>query len=279
MLKLMYITNNPVVAIIAQKYGVDRIWIDLEYKGKEERQKGLNSVKSKHSVQDIRNIAPLLDSSKLLVRINPWGDDSREEIEEVINAGADIIMLPMWKSQIEVKAFLSAVNNRIPVILLLETREAVECLDEVLELNGINEIHIGLNDLHLSYGYNFIFEPLANGLVEYIATKCKKAGITYGFGGIAGIGKGALLAEKIIMEHYRLGSSIAILSRSFCDVESIGDFSKMEKIFSDNIKALKAYESTMSNCTEEDFQTNKIDVIKCIKAIASVSKERIMHAD
>ena len=44
-LKLMYITNNPKVALIAQKYGVSRIWIDLETFGKEERQKGINSVK------------------------------------------------------------------------------------------------------------------------------------------------------------------------------------------------------------------------------------------
>ena len=29
-LKLMYITNNSDVALIAEKYGVDRIWIDLE---------------------------------------------------------------------------------------------------------------------------------------------------------------------------------------------------------------------------------------------------------
>ena len=39
MLKLMYITNNPQIALIAQKYGVDRIWVDLETLGKEERQK------------------------------------------------------------------------------------------------------------------------------------------------------------------------------------------------------------------------------------------------
>lgn len=38
-LKLMYITNNPEVAEIAQNYGVDRIWIDMEYKGKDERQR------------------------------------------------------------------------------------------------------------------------------------------------------------------------------------------------------------------------------------------------
>ena len=44
-LKTMFITNNIEVAKIAQKYGVDRIWIDLEVLGKEERQKGLQNVK------------------------------------------------------------------------------------------------------------------------------------------------------------------------------------------------------------------------------------------
>ena len=37
-LVLFYITNRPDVAIIAEKYGVDRIWIDLERLGKEERE-------------------------------------------------------------------------------------------------------------------------------------------------------------------------------------------------------------------------------------------------
>ena len=62
-LKLMYITNNPKVALIAQKYGVSRIWIDLETFGKEERQKGINSVKSHHSLNDIKVIAPLLNEA------------------------------------------------------------------------------------------------------------------------------------------------------------------------------------------------------------------------
>ncbi len=38
-LVLFYITNQPEIALIAEKYGVDRIWIDLEYLGKENRQK------------------------------------------------------------------------------------------------------------------------------------------------------------------------------------------------------------------------------------------------
>jgi len=37
-LTLMYITNNPVTAKIAQEAGVDRIWVDMEYIGKNERQ-------------------------------------------------------------------------------------------------------------------------------------------------------------------------------------------------------------------------------------------------
>ena len=41
-LELMYITNSPEVALIAEKNGVDRIWIDLETLGKEERQKNLS---------------------------------------------------------------------------------------------------------------------------------------------------------------------------------------------------------------------------------------------
>ena len=53
-LKLMYITNDLPVALIAQKYGVDRVWIDLETLGKEERQKNRDSVKSHHTVEDIR---------------------------------------------------------------------------------------------------------------------------------------------------------------------------------------------------------------------------------
>ena len=92
-LTLMYITNSPEVAEVAEKCGVDRIWIDLETLGKEERQKGMNTVKSQHCVGDIRKIKPLLKKAELLVRVNPWNGESEEEINRVIAAGADIIML------------------------------------------------------------------------------------------------------------------------------------------------------------------------------------------
>ena len=71
-LSLMYITNNPKVALIAEKVGVERIWVDLETLGKEERQKNMNAVLSYHTVEDVRTIAKVLTKSELLVRVNPW---------------------------------------------------------------------------------------------------------------------------------------------------------------------------------------------------------------
>lgn len=268
-LKLMYITNNPQIALIAENNGVDRICVDLETLGKEERQKGINSVKSKHTILDISIISKTLTTSEMLVRVNPWNINSILEINKVIQAGAKIIMLPMWKNVIEVKSFISAVEGRVKIVLLLETKEAVECLDEILSLSGVDEIHIGLNDLHISYGMTFMFELLANGTVEKLCKKIQKTGIPYGFGGIAKIGEGLLPAEKIIMEHYRLGSTRAILSRSFCDVTSIERIEEVERIFHLNMKTLREYELSLRNVAEEDFYTNKVAVAECVDQIVS----------
>lgn len=273
-LKLMYITNRPDVALVAEKYGVDRIWIDLETLGKKERQKGLNSVKSNHTVEDIRTIKPLLSTSEVLVRINPWHENSVQEINAVVSAGADIIMLPMWKTVAEVTSFLSAVNGRCKTTLLLETKEAVECLDIVLANGGMDEIHIGLNDLHLSYGMTFMFELLANGIVEMLCKKMKEKGIPYGFGGIARLRTGDLPAENVIMEHYRLGSTRAILSRSFCDVLKLNDIKKIKKVFADNMADLRNYEEKISVSTKDEFEENRKWVVNKVKQIVEKKREK-----
>ena len=267
----MYITNNPKIALIAEKYGVDRIWIDLETLGKEERQKGLNTVKSKHTIDDIREIKPLLTTSQLLVRVNPWNVCSIKEIDDVISAGADIVMLPMWKTSQEVENFVRAVDGRCKTTLLLETKEAVECLDDVLQLGGIDEIHIGLNDLHLSYKLDFMFELLTNGTVEKLTKKIRKAGLPYGFGGIARIGSGDLPAEKIIIEHYRLQSTRAILSRSFCNTEVVSDLKEIERLFKENMRVLREYEMTIGKTT--DFISNEKEIKRIVENIVNKKKE------
>lgn len=268
MLKLMYITNDIEVAKIAEKNGVDRIFVDLETIGKEERQKNMDTVKSKHTISDVKNIKDNLSKSQLLVRVNPINPDSKDEIDKVIKNGADIIMLPYFKTVEEVKMFLKYVNKRANTCLLLETPEAVEVIDEILQLEGIDEIHIGLNDLHLGYKKKFMFELITDGTVEELCNKFKQAGIKYGFGGIAALRQGILPAEMIIKEHYRVGSTMAILSRSFCNTDKEKNLDIIGNIFETEVRNIRIFELEIKSHLDY-FIDNKKEIDKIVESIVS----------
>lgn len=216
-MKLLYISNNIDEIKKVDKIGVDFIFIDLEINGKKERQGHLDTFISNHNIEDVKKVKSILRNSKLLVRINPINEKSKEEINKVVEYGADIVMLPMFKTKEEVEKFVSSINKRAKVCLLLETSEAFFRIDEILSVQGIDYIHIGLNDLHLSLGLDFMFECLAGDFMEHLVSKIAKKEIEFGIGGIARIGEGELPAEIILKEHIRLGSKMAILSRTFRD--------------------------------------------------------------
>ena len=73
-LNLMYITNKPPVAQIAELVGINWIFIDMEFIGKHSRQGGLDTVQNRHTVEDIKNIRKVISKAKLLVRVNPLHD-------------------------------------------------------------------------------------------------------------------------------------------------------------------------------------------------------------
>lgn len=254
-LKLMYITNRPDVALIAEKNGVDRIFVDMEYIGKDARQGKLDSVKNHHTVEDVKRIREVITQAELLVRVNPIHEASEtcisteDEIDAVIAAGADIVMLPFFKTLTEVQHFLKAVHGRCRTMLLLETPEAVQILDSILSLKGIDEIHIGINDLSIGYGKKFMFELLTDGTVERLCRKLQAAGKFYGFGGIASLGRGLVPAELIIREHYWLGSRMAILSRSFCNVDKFADLDAIEEIFFRGVREIRTLEKECASHT------------------------------
>ena len=271
-LKLMYITNRPEIAQIAETAGVDRIFIDIEHIGKAERQGGMDTVQSHHVLEDVKRIADAITTAELLVRVNPIHDktetelSSEEEIDTAIRYGADIIMLPYFKTTEEVMRFLAAVDGRVKTMLLFETPEAVACADEILALNGIDFVHIGLNDLSLGYGMKFLFEPLINGTVEALCEKFREHGIPYGFGGIASLGKGAIPAEMIIKEHYRLGSTCAILSRSFCNTDEITHMGVIGTTFVDGMREIRALEAECEICLDY-YTNNKKELDAAVKTI------------
>lgn len=247
-LKLMYITNRPDVALIAEQAGVDRIFIDMEYIGKADRQGGMDSVQNHHTTEDVKTIRAVLTKAELLVRVNPIHDasshygSSEEEIQSVIDAGADILMLPYFKTVEEVRRFVSCVNGRAKTMLLLETPEAAALVEQIAAVPGVDEIHIGINDLSLGYGKSFMFELLADGTVEKLCMKLKRSGVRYGFGGVAAIGTGMLPAEAILKEHYRLGSSMVILSRAFCNTGTETNIDYIREKFDVGVRSIRSFE-------------------------------------
>lgn len=270
---LMYITNRPDVAKIAQDAGVDRVWVDLEYKGKEERQAGMNTVKSKHTVEDVKALRAVVDKSDLMVRVNPLDDESEDEINKVIEAGADYIMLPMFKTKAEVERFISLVGGRAKTMLLLETKEAEECIEEYVGLPGIDEIHIGLNDLHLAHKMTFMFELVANGTVEKLAKILKAHNVRFGFGGFARIGYGILPAEMILTQHYAVGSEMAILSRGFCDANAKENIEEVRADFIEGVNNIRLKEKEILSYSKEQFDSNfegiKEKVAQIVESIRS----------
>lgn len=274
MLKLMYITNKPEVALIAESAGVDWIFLDMEFIGKDARQGGLDTVQNHHTFDDVRRIKAAVKKAEVMVRVNPIHDalsdypSSKEEIDATIAAGADILMLPYFKTIEEVKSFINLVDRRAKTLLLLETVEAAELLDDILEIPGIDMIHIGLNDMHLELGMKFMFELLANGTVEKLGNKIKSKGIPFGFGGIATLDGGALPGSMVLKEHVRLGSSMVIVSRSFCNTDIVTDLDEVKRIFDSGIAGLRALENEASNADASYLEENRKGVLAAVNKIA-----------
>lgn len=212
MFKYIFITNSPEVGRAVEQAGVSRIFVDLEINGKFDRQGHLNTVISRHNIDDVAHVKASLASAELLVRLNPLHEGTQKEVDEAIEAGATIIMQPMFYTVDEVLEFGRCIDGRVRFMPLVETASALKEIDSIAALDCVDELHIGLNDLHLDLGLRFMFEPVASGLIEQSLQKVEKP---CGFGGIARVGQGDVPGELVMAEHVRLGSSGVILSRAF----------------------------------------------------------------
>lgn len=219
-LHLMLMTKDPELARLAIDAGVDRIFVDLEIRGKAERQAGRNTIISGHTVSDVHDVRRAIGAADLMARVDPPHRGTAQDVEAVIQAGANIVMLPMFSDSAEVGAFVDAVDGRARTCLLLETAAAFTRLDQILAVQGVDEIHVGLNDLHLSLGLRFMFEVLAGGLVDHVRWKIDQANLPlrFGFGGGARISaQHPIPPAAVLGEHVRLRSEMIILSRTFLE--------------------------------------------------------------
>ena len=58
------------------------------------------------------------------------------------------------------------------------------------------------------------------------------------------------------MEHYRLGSTGVILSRTFCNADEIGDLKAVEELFTEQMALVRNFEASLAEKTEQDYLEN-----------------------
>jgi hypothetical protein len=162
------------------------------------------------------------------------------------------------------REFVQIVDGRCPIVALLETAGALTSLDDWISTPGLHEVFVGLNDLHISLGMRFMFEPLATGIVDRVAAAASRRGLRFGFGGMARLNEGLLPGRDVLAEHLRLGSQAVILSRSFAFERPSHDMS-----FEEELSALRAVEAELAHRTQAQIEADRIRIAASVMSIAS----------
>ena len=275
MLDLIQITNDPDFARRCDALDGVRVFVDLERLGKAERQAGRNTFISVHQLDDMARVKAVLKRAPLMVRVNPLNPDSAAEVQAVLARGADLLMLPMFTGSDELRAFSALVAGRAPLVALLETAGALATLDDWIGTPGLHEVFVGLNDLHLSLGLHFMFEPLAQGIVERVARAAQGHGLRFGFGGIARLDEGLLPGRDVLAEHLRLGSQAVILSRTFHRPDEPGSAAHP---FEAEVAALRRAEAELSRRTATQVEQDRVRITAVIEGIGAAMARRAAEA-
>ncbi len=272
-MQLFMIVNDEEIAKFVSKNGVDRLFIDLEFIGKQDRQGGMDTWKSSHTITDVSKIRHAVPQAHLLVRVNPIHDKSKDEINEVIERGADSLMLPMFTTLDELKRFVGFIDGRAEAIPLVETIQALNLVPKILKEVKLSRIHIGLNDLHIQMKKTFMFELICDGTLEPVCSALRDAKIPFGIGGIARAGEGIVSPEYLLGEHIRLGSDALILSRSFHrEAKSIIEL-KQSIDFALEISKLRKIYAKFKSADKTIISTNKIKTADRVKDVVNLIRK------
>ena len=167
------------------------------------------TVDMQHGVQDYLSMVQCFQAMQAhpvtpLVRV-PWNEPGI--IGKVLDGGAMGVICPMVNNAAEAKALADAclyppmgkrsngpiraamygeasdyqktANDEILVIPMIETREGIDNIEEILQVPGISGIYIGPSDMGLSLGMIPILdreEPNILAIYEKLLASCKKHG-------------------------------------------------------------------------------------------------------
>jgi hypothetical protein len=213
------LTNDRDLAQAGDEAGIDRIGVDIERLGKRHRQGHLPHLRiSDHELDHLGILRPGIRRARLFVRCNPLHDRSGDEIDVALAHGADVLMLPFFRSAAEVERFVRLVRGRALVSLLLETPEAADAVDQIARVSGIGEIMVGLNDMQHGLRLSNPFEFVVSDRMVRVADAVREAGIAFGFGGLADpLNLDLPVPAPLVYAQYpRLGATSAFVARRFC---------------------------------------------------------------
>ena len=192
--------------------GLRSIIVDLEARGKEERQSGADTEINRLRPEDL---APLAAAGvpRRWCRLDRFGGWTRAQAEAAVAAGATDLLLPMAESAADLDRLRRWVGDRCTVGILVETADGVRRAGE-LSAAAPAAVYVGLNDLAISRRTASIFEAVADGTVERLRDAFE--GVPFGFGGVTVIDRGSPVPCRLLLaEMVRLGCAFSFLRRSF----------------------------------------------------------------
>ncbi len=211
--------REPLVAEAAAVAGYDYVCIDMQH--------GIMSYE--HTVTMLYAMART--DTTPIVRV-PWNEPGI--IGRVLDAGAGGVVIPMVNTADDARAavqacfygpkgarsmgpvgvsaragregYFGSANNTVACIPMIETKEAVGNLGEILAVPGIDAVYVGPADLSITYGLqpmNDQTDPEWNAALELVVERCGVHGVVPGVHADPNIaGKRAAAGFKMITVGY-----------------------------------------------------------------------------
>ncbi len=126
-------------------------------------------------------------------------------------------MLPYFAETADAQRFVELVDGRAETVLLVETAPAAWRIELLADLDGLDEIMVGLNDLSWSMGIGNRFSLLASPLMQALSRAVRAAGKRFSVGGLGRWDDATLASppDLIYAQYPRLHAHGGWLARSF----------------------------------------------------------------
>jgi len=209
---LLVFTADPVRAAAVVDAGAAGVILDWERRGKARRQQGQDTQINEDTAADLAAVRSAT-RGRVLCRVNGAGPWTPHEVSLAVALGADEVLLPMVRTPADVDLALDAVAGRCGLGILVETQDAVDCVD-ALARRPLARVYLGLNDLRINRGgADPLFAPLLDGTADAVR---QAVDVPFGVAGLTLPDRGRPVPSRLLAgELARLGADFTFLRRSF----------------------------------------------------------------